>query len=204
MDAWRRDPDAPGWTQSMVVTVAGAAGESDLENAVARFIETHDIFRLRVDPAGGAWAAPAADRFADIEFLDFTDLPPGEQETELSWMILDEVGHGWDLSDAWPVRVNVVGLDPDRWAVVFLFHRLVYHSGVRDRYTAAFAKAFGKTGEPGANTAPAPADTENLSRPSWTDYVRASGPAPARGPFGGRYRDSGPGTSLPGPGLPGR
>lgn len=177
MDAWRRDPDAPGWTQSMVVTVAGAAGESDLENAVARFIETHDIFRLRVDPAGGAWAAPAADRFADIEFLDFTDLPPGEQETELSWMILDEVGHGWDLSDAWPVRVNVVGLDPDRWAVVFLFHRLVYHSGVRDRYTAAFAKAFGKTGEPGANTAPAPADTENLSRPSWTDYVRASGPA---------------------------
>jgi len=182
LDAWRRDPDAPGWTRAMVVTVTGPAGEADLEKAVARFIEGHDIFRLRIDPDGGAWAAPGTDRFADIEFLDFTDLPPEEQESELTWMILDEAEHGWDLCDAWPVRVNVAALAPDQRAVVFLFHRLVYHHGVRDRYAAAFADAFRQTGTPGADTVLPSTDADTPFRPSWFGHVRASGGSPVPGP----------------------
>jgi amino acid adenylation domain-containing protein len=169
----RKDPDAPGQTQPMAVTVAGVTDETLLKKAVCRFIDTADIFRLRVDllaPDGGARLAEVSDRFTDIEFLDLTDFPPDEQEPELIWMILDEAEHGWDLRDAWPVRVNAVRLKTDQWAVVFLFHRLIYHRGARNRYITAFAAAFQVTGNPGGEAAV-------LSLPSWFEYVRHDCPS---------------------------
>lgn len=171
--ALREDPDAPGWAQPMAVTVTGVTDETLLGKAVCLFIDTADIFRLRVDPQNPdsrVWIAEVSDRFTDIEFLDFTDLPPEEQELELAWMILDEAEHGWSLAHDWPVRVNSVRLDTHQWAVVFFFHRLVYQRSAKNRYMAAFSAALQAATDPAGKAAV-------LSFPSWFEYIRHACPS---------------------------
>ena len=166
LDSQQKNPDALGWTQPMAVIVSNVPDQTYLEKAVVRFIETAEIFRLRTDlndQEADIRLADPEDRFTDIEFLDFTDLPKDEQEAELAWMILYEAEQGWDLMDDWPVRVNAVRLDKDLWAVVFLFHRLVFHRGAKNRYMKAFAAVLQDTQDPArAGTA----------MPDWFDYVR--------------------------------
>ena len=162
-----RDPENPLWSQALALIVGGLADEDCLRRAIRGFVSANDIFNFRFKPGddGCPRRVAARDDFTAVEVTDARDVDPAELESEINWIILDEGEYGYDLTEDYPIRVRVLRIGDDRWVVLFLLHRLVYHRGVKVRYLEAFVSAL-------KNSASSLALPLPQSMPSYYDYIQ--------------------------------
>ena len=142
----QNDPENPFWIQPMAVTVSGLFDESGITRAIEHFVNTSDIFHIRYiyRENGGFHGILDSDQSIDIDFQDLMGIDPDELAAEINWTILDEAEYVFDLENEPPVRVKILQIDEQQWIVLFLFHRIIYHRGVKPRYLKTFIDSLKK------------------------------------------------------------
>lgn len=143
LNSWAADPDNPLWLQPLAFMVNGVSDHAVLKSAILRFINVNDIFRLRIrnDNAGEYRRVDAQDEFNAFILEDLRDITPDELDAEINWIILDESEDGVDIARDYPLKALLLRVADDRWMVMLLLHRLVYHRGVKARYLMSFIKS---------------------------------------------------------------
>lgn len=162
----QNDPENPFWVQPMAVTVSGLSDESRITRAIEHFVNTSDIFHIRYvyRENGACQGIVDSDQFNDIDFQDLMGIDPDELAVEINWTILDEAEYAFDLENEPPVRARLLQIDEHQWIVLFLFHRIIYHRGVKPRYLNAFIESL-------KNQSASFPDTVSESVPPYKDFA---------------------------------
>ncbi|WP_080798140.1 amino acid adenylation domain-containing protein [Desulfamplus magnetovallimortis] len=156
LDMCDRDPENPFLIQPLTLIVDGISHEKDLRNAILNFINCNAFFRLRVkyNDAEELECSTAVENFSDIEVEDLRDVEPDELDSEIHWIILDEKEHGIDISRDYPLRVRLLHIGEEKWVILLMLHRLIYHRREKLKFIDALCNSL---------------DSVLSSKTSWTD-----------------------------------
>jgi amino acid adenylation domain-containing protein/non-ribosomal peptide synthase protein (TIGR01720 family) len=126
--------------------IDGALDVGALERAVNEIVRRHETLRTRFEVIDGRpmqIVRPFETR--PIARIDLTDRAPDERQRALERVAVEEAKRPFDLLAGDLVRVTLAKLEPERYALLFVFHHIVYDVwsiGVLVRELVALYEAF--------------------------------------------------------------